>query len=473
MRRPSLLTTAFVLLPLAVGCQANRTERVRHGALTSTLPATIDQAATIEVANRSMTIAFAGLDARTWEGAVAASFTPRTAAGVVSNNIHSYVGAAADTDVVHELLADRHVIRLTLRRAPALDGLDGYVEWALSTNDKSGDVWAFDRTSMLDGALAIDDFKIADTKVEHSLLLRVVDGDVRLQVPLAWLASGDRAYPVTFSAAFVATAFGVTSRGVSGCIDTMCENGNPCTIDRCDAAGMCEHVATNDGQGCWGNGVCSAGSCSFAGSVACVDSQCKDGNPCTIDGCDAAGLCANNATNEGQSCWDTGTCRNGSCEFDASGPACEASWCEDGNPCTADACNATGGCHHWGVNDGQTCWENGLCSAGQCIPITHEICGADQCNDGNPCTADSCSAGNCTNAATNQGHQCWTTGSCDNGFCVFSSSPPTCVDSWCEDGNPCTSDVCSANGANCEHPETNYGQPCWGTGMCAGGVCVF
>ena len=71
------------------------------------------------------------------------------------------------------------------------------------------------------------------------------------------------------------------------------------------------------------------------GNTGCVPPNCDDGNPCTNDACDAA----------------TGTCTHSVVN------------CDDGQICTDDFCNtATGGCTHTPTN----------------------------CDDANPCTTDSC-----------------------------------------------------------------------------------
>jgi hypothetical protein len=89
--------------------------------------------------------------------------------------------------------------------------------------------------------------------------------------------------------------------------DAACDDGNACTVDRCD--------------GC-----------------ACVHTlSCDDGNPCTADACDPAVGCVHTALADGASCADADVC-NGA-------ETCRAGACTAGSPldCTADAC-ATAGC---------------------------------------------------------------------------------------------------------------------------------
>lgn len=76
-------------------------------------------------------------------------------------------------------------------------------------------------------------------------------------------------------------------------------------------------------------------------------------------------------------------CSNGRCEYIACS-SCDIAVnhkcspkCDDGNPCTQDACGEGGKCLH--VNSGNCCKFD------------------DQCNDNDNCTTDRCSAGKCLN----------------------------------------------------------------------------
>ena len=127
--------------------------------------------------------------------------------------------------------------------------------------------------------------------------------------------------------------------------------------------------------------------------------------------------------------------------------ACDASLCNDGNPCTSDFCSLTKGCLHRNLNrqpceDGSACTVHDRCSAGACLPGFTKTC-----RDGDVCTADSC-------------HPGW--------GCVYAPMD-------CADGNACTDDVCdpklgcffvSANGAPCSD-----GDPCTSDDFCAAKKC--
>jgi hypothetical protein len=118
--------------------------------------------------------------------------------------------------------------------------------------------------------------------------------------------------------------------------------------------------------------------------------------------------------------------------------------CDDGNPCTADACKAGGGCTHTVVADGTSCADGDLCNGdevcqgGTCLPGTPLVC-----DDNDPCTTDGC------DPATG---------------CVFTPA--------CDDANPCTADTCDPV-AGCRHAPVADGTPCPDGNVCNGAeTCV-
>ncbi len=139
----------------------------------------------------------------------------------------------------------------------------------------------------------------------------------------------------------------------TGCFsDADCDDGNPCTTDTCDAGISCSH----DGTGIVG--------------------PCDDGVSCTIlDSClgDAAGTCAGDpdmaATpcNDGDACTSGETCIPG-VGICGTGIAVD---CNDLNPCTDDACDATLGCTNTNnttpCEDGNACTINDACLGGFCL----------------------------------------------------------------------------------------------------------
>ena len=91
---------------------------------------------------------------------------------------------------------------------------------------------------------------------------------------------------------------------------TCTDDGNPCTVERCDAALGCVSEPVGNGTGCSdGNActtgeVCTAGACGGGSAVTCTD----DGNPCTAESCDPATGCASTPVANGTSCDDGNAC---------------------------------------------------------------------------------------------------------------------------------------------------------------------
>ena len=146
-------------------------------------------------------------------------------------------------------------------------------------------------------------------------------------------------------------------------VDSLCNDGNPCTDDTCGGQQGCQYTNNadpcDDGFFCTESDICSGGSC---GGQA---KSCDDGVGCTDDNCDEANdQCINTADNancdDGQWCNGAETCDPvNDCQ---SGTAPD---CSDGIACTDDSCDE--------VND-------------QCINTANNA----KCGDDNTCTDDIC-----------------------------------------------------------------------------------
>ncbi|MBI4718081.1 MAG: S8 family serine peptidase [Planctomycetes bacterium] len=178
-----------------------------------------------------------------------------------------------------------------------------------------------------------------------------------------------------------------------GCLsDADCDDFVPCTVDSCDPnSGFCnhtpDHTACDNGLFCDGVETCDA----LRDCVAGTPIDCADAIVCTLDLCnEATDTCDH--TPDDTSC-DNGLYCDGSETCDAL-LDCRAGTpvnCDDFVGCTVDSCNeATRACdhlpNHSGCDDGLFC--NGTevchatlgCQAG--APVT--------CDDGIPCTVDAC-----------------------------------------------------------------------------------
>jgi hypothetical protein len=308
----------------------------------------------------------------------------------------------------------------------------------------------------------------------------------------------------------------------------VCNDTNPCTLDACDSAKGCTYLSVagvcTDGSACTTGDTCSAGKCSGAAL------DCDDGASCTLDGCDPMQGCTHDSTttegtacSDGSACTAGDACKNGLCtpgvvitcddgnactddlcdvvsgvckhtfntvpctdattcstETVCAGGVCKGTDlpgccklnadCEDGNPCTSDACaKATGVCSHQmlaglGCDDGSKCTVGDLCQKGVCTGVAQL-----GCDDGQPCTLDFClPSGGCqhltmVSGSCSDGNFCNGLEQCTTAGCV-AGSPPSC-----DDGNPCTADNCVKA---CAHPPLAGGTPCDDDSPCTtGDVC--
>ena len=282
---------------------------------------------------------------------------------------------------------------------------------------------------------------------------------------------------------------GACSGQVVGCTDK-----NPCTLDACVPATGCKYSPSkgtcDDGNPCSSGDSCQNGTC------AGLPLACDDGEPCTTDSCSQASGCIQQASakapcNDGDACTSADSCIQGGCKGGQVN-------CDDGQPCTADACNAKSGCAHVPntaqCDDGNLCTDGDTCQAGKCsatlkncddnVACTADTCSQgvgclhkaqdNACDDKNACTDDTCDASKgCGHQAIvamcADGNACTTADVCNGGKCDGGPPPK------CDDGNPCTDDKCHSdlgcvalpNAATCDD-----GAACTGADACAKGKCA-
>lgn len=248
-----------------------------------------------------------------------------------------------------------------------------------------------------------------------------------------------------------------------------CDDGNECTSDSCNALVGCVYTANagpcDDLDPCTEEDSCSGGVC-----VGTVPKDCDDGNVCTDDLCTPMAGCTHknnqHPCSDGNLCTSADVCAKGLCV-----PGPEVS-CDDGNPCTDDACVPEQGCLHSAnsapCDDENLCTLNDSCVGGKC-----KATATLDCNDGNICTSDSCDPDDGCQYAFNtlpctDGDACTLGDVCHDGGCVGSK------EKMCNDFNPCTDDLCDpvegclfiANVALCSD-----GNACTEGDVCADGWC--
>ncbi|GMV41993.1 MAG: hypothetical protein AMXMBFR64_37090 [Myxococcales bacterium] len=246
-----------------------------------------------------------------------------------------------------------------------------------------------------------------------------------------------------------------------------CDDSNPCTNDGCQQ-GVCVYLNNSapceDGNKCTLNDSCAEGFCKPG-----TKDPCSDGNVCTVDSCVAATGCAwepksAGVCDDGDACTTNDLCVVGVCTG-------KPVSCDDGNPCTDDACGE-GGCAHVPnslfCDDGDACTVGDVCAEGVCGGVEPK-----DCDDGDLCTADSCvPASDCVHAwlldaPCDDGDPCTVEDTCLDTFCWGSAV-------ICDDGSPCTTDFCSDG--ECQTAPAagpcDDGDPCTLDDTCKGGACV-
>jgi hypothetical protein len=247
--------------------------------------------------------------------------------------------------------------------------------------------------------------------------------------------------------------------------DSDCDDGNACTVDRCVRPGkVCKHTPIADGSACTDGNACTVGDICQAG--ACVPGQpavCHASDQCHVAGeCNPqTGACSNPNAPDGVACNDRDLCTQTD--------TCQAGVCVGENPIE---CTAIDACHDAGVCNPHT----GYCSNPPKNPL---VCTpVDQCNVAGTCDPGT---GACTTpnkadgSACNDGDLCTQTDSCAAGSCV-GSNPVVCGDSGqCQLGGSC--DPLTGECANQPAPDgtachSGSGVACSVPDTCQGGACV-
>ena len=97
----------------------------------------------------------------------------------------------------------------------------------------------------------------------------------------------------------------------------------------------------DDGNKCTALDICEKGQCKGHNGT-----NCSDGNPCTLDTCDAVAGCQHKSMADGDKCDDDDNCTQGdTCKTGKCLPTLPAN-CDDGNACTTDSCSPATGCKH-------------------------------------------------------------------------------------------------------------------------------
>ncbi len=276
---------------------------------------------------------------------------------------------------------------------------------------------------------------------------------------------------------------GATCRsGTCAGLARACDDSDPCTADSCAAsAGGCLHApapgepACDDDNPCTTADRCVDGACT-GDNVPCSD----DDNPCTTSACDpASGECRLSLL-PGAGCDDLDPCTTDDVCGDGAVCAGVTVTCNDGNPCTLDACQPLTGACAFEPDDGRPCNDGNPCTAGDACLAGDCLGQGIDCDDDNPCTLDVCSAddaGGCHHVPANgvacdDGDPCTKNDHCQAGACVAGSTLEPCCDTAadCDDGDPCTFDECVDHACSATAVTCVVSDPCaWA--RCVEGTC--
>ena len=286
------------------------------------------------------------------------------------------------------------------------------------------------------------------------------------------------------------------------CVDradgAFCDDGNACTWDSCDAAtGVCENAVIDcndqDGDGTI-DAPCIVFTCDESkGCEADNAEPCDDGDICTYDTCDENVLAGGDPCSYKPFCTDDNPCTDEVCDPKGGADMCTfpQSNCADGEKCTYDFCEEGVGCQNLAIstcdqacsqeadcNDGNICTIDTCVLQGQNGTCKHQY---DLCDDGDACSIDKCDPNigcvylkieycglDCTAETVDvdcgAGNQCIAPGCGEN--------TSVCIEIFtdCDDGKPCTLDVCQPDQGGCSwNPIPGCGETCVSDQQCEAG----
>ncbi len=272
-----------------------------------------------------------------------------------------------------------------------------------------------------------------------------------------------------------------------------CESPDLCLVGACDVTtSECIYTPKPDGvcAPCVADADCPESAKSApCMALHCADGECEeealslcaDGDECTINYCDALAQACRKVdlyeppcASTMEACDGPEGCDDGNpCTFDACDGHCvhEVVPCDDGNPCTSGHCNSDpfqpdfGKCQYWITH----CSDGDACTVDSCDALTGCTFVPKVCDDLNDCTFDSCSGGVCVTA------HLFCCGGTWDACLVQKAGTCTYLIKKCDDGDPCTVNSCDAEtGCNFPWRVCSDGDPC-SADHCAPeiGACVF
>ncbi len=289
-------------------------------------------------------------------------------------------------------------------------------------------------------------------------------------------------------------------RTVECAVAADCDDGVPCTVDRCGAARSCSHVPVEDccasALDCVADGPCDAVACSGG---RCQHSRVADcpADTCAYWGFDGALAFSGGDVNTAprdvahvvvgspdarlelrhRTAFDAADCAGGALSVWVGGSlelvACgERDWTWLEVPLGAFVGETVTVSARLTAPEGASApmaWLDEIRVVGRCAAAACRE--ARDCDDGNRCTIDACRGLGClhvsTTAPCDDGTACTANDRCSSGSCVGEARV-------CEDGNPCTTESCDSSLGCVFATRTGScddGRSCSAGDRCAGGVC--
>ncbi len=231
---------------------------------------------------------------------------------------------------------------------------------------------------------------------------------------------GNECTVATCSDVFVCeqTGGGMAWNAYAGTEDPCTDDGEECTLDRCDGMGGCSHSSYPDGTTCNAvpNGHCYMGVC---------DDYCGDGVTDSWEQCD-----------EGVNNGNADSCCSSTCQFKSAGETCRES---------AGICDMVESCHYWagGTSSSGTCPTDAFAGSSSVCRVSMGECDLAESCDGMGVDCPGEDYSNNTSSCGNDGNEC-TVDMCLNGVCEHDAGAAewfSCVD---DDGNECTNSYCQS-----------------------------
>jgi hypothetical protein len=247
----------------------------------------------------------------------------------------------------------------------------------------------------------------------------------------------------------------------------VCDDGNECTADKCLGADGCEHQLLSAGE-CKDNDACTVADHCEEGTCVGNPVLCDDGNPCTDDACDGSGGCVfvdnEDDCDDGDPCTVADQCVAGNCTGEA--VSCE---CQNDKDCLlledGDLCNGTLFCDtaEWPYK----------CKV---APESVVTCAAPPAGPDAFCKQAFCdpASGKCSLIADHEGFSCDDGNACNVGDKCGAGKCLPGVPAICTDDNSCTDDSCSPDSGCVFTPNTlpcDDGSLCTVGDQCAQAAC--